>query len=38
MKRREVIAGLAAVACPLSAGGQEAKRARLVGVSQDIPG
>src|SRR5829696_2475124 len=42
MKRREVIAGLAAAACPLSAGGQETKRSRrigvLVGLSQDDPG
>ena len=39
MSRREFIAGAAAATCPLSAGGQEANRARrigvLVGVSQD---
>ena len=42
MRRREVIAGLAAAAFPLSASGQEANRVRrigvLVGLSQDHPG
>ena len=42
MRRRELIAGLAMAAWPISASGQEANRVRrigvLVGLSQDDPG